>query len=85
MGNDLEHVEPSHLIAAACAAHHTRQDLAMAIKLYKRLIASHPNSPEAKVARTKIQEILDAVKNEMQEAQLELRIARYERDGSLDE
>jgi hypothetical protein len=85
MGKGLEHAEPGQLYAAAQAAHHARRELATAIELYERLIASFPNTPEASQAKAKIQEIVDGVKNEMQDALLELRIARYELDESLDE
>lgn len=76
--------EPKELTAAsreyavAYAAQYTRHDLPLALRLYKKLIDSHPNAQEAGYSFEQIQNIVNAVipKQEQLDAQLELLISR---------
>ena len=47
--------------AVAHAAHYSERRLAEALQLYRDLIASRPNAPEAGYSRAQIQNIIDAV------------------------
>jgi capsule polysaccharide export protein KpsE/RkpR len=66
--------------AAAHAAHYSERNLAAALQLYRELIASRPNAPEAGYSRTQIQNIVNAVvpAQELLNAQLGLALARLE-------
>ena len=70
--------------AAAHAAHYSEHNLAAALDLYMKLIASRPNAPEAGYSRTQIQNIANAVvpARELLNAQLALALAQLERGGS---
>ena len=85
MNNDSELSEAGRLYAAALDAHHTRHDFPVAIQLYKNLIASYPNAPEADFSRTQVEDIASAEKHQLLDVRMELLISQYERDESPDE
>ena len=62
------------------AAQYSQRDLAVALQLYERLIASHPSAREAGYSRTQIQNIADAVvpEQDLLDAQIELAFAHLE-------
>ena len=72
--------------AAAYAAHYSKRDLAMALQLYKKLMASHASAREAGYSRTQIQNIVNAVvpEQELLDAQMELALDRLEHQISPD-
>ena len=86
MRSETEPTEASQQYAAAYAAHYTRHDLPLALKLYRTLMASHPNAQEAGYARTQVQNIVNTVvsKPELMAAEVKLVLAHFERDGLLD-
>ena len=72
--------------AAAYAAHYSERDLAKALRLYKKIMASHASAPEAGYSRTQVQNIVDAVvpEQELLDAQMKLALARLEDHVSPD-
>jgi len=78
--------EAAREYAAAYAAHYSGRDLAKALRLYKRIMASHASAPEAGYSRTQVQNILHAVvlEQELLDAQMELALARLEDQVSPD-
>jgi hypothetical protein len=78
--------EAAREYAAAYAAHYSERDLAKALRLYQRIMASQPSAPEAGYSRTQVQNIVHAVvpEQELLDAQLELVIARLEHQVSTD-
>ncbi len=86
MSDDSALTEAAREYAAAYAAHYSERDLAMALQLYKELIASHASAREAGYTRTQIQNIVYAVvpEQELPDAQMELALARLEHQVSPD-
>jgi hypothetical protein len=80
MSDDSAPTEAAREYAAAYAAHYSEHDLAIALQLYKKIIASHASAPEAGYSRAQTQNIVNAVvpKQELLDAQVELAIARLE-------
>lgn len=66
--------------AAAHHAHYSERNLAVALRLYRDLIASRPNAPEAAYSRTQIQNIVNAVvpAQELLDTQIGLALARLD-------
>ena len=64
--------------ARAYAAHYSERDLAKALRLYKKIMASHASAPEAGYSRTQVQNFVHAVfpEQELLDAQMELTLAR---------
>ena len=86
MGIDTEPTEAGREYAAAYAAHYTGHDLPLALQLYMKLLAAHPNAQEADYSRMQVQNIVNAVvpKQQLLDAQMELALAHFEHDGPLD-
>lgn len=86
MRTETEPTEASQQYAEAYAAHYTGHDLPLALKLYRTLMASHPNVREAGYARTQIQNIVNTVvpKPELMEAEVKLVLAHFKNDARLD-
>jgi len=80
MSDDGALTEVARGYAAAYAAHYSQRDLAMALQLYERLIASHSSAREAGYSRTQVQNIVHAVVSEQEllDAQMELAFAHLE-------
>ena len=80
MRNQTELTEANGQYAAAYAAHYTEHDLPSALRLYKRVMASHPSDPEAEYSRVQSQNIVNAVvpKQELLDAQMELALNHFE-------
>jgi len=80
MSDDGALTEVAREYAAAYAAHYSQRDLAMALQLYERLIASHSSAREAGYSRTQVQNIVHAVVSEQEllDAQMELAFAHLE-------
>jgi hypothetical protein len=78
--------ETAREYAAAYAAHYSERDLAMALRLYKKIMASHASAPEAGYSRTQVQNIVHAVvpEQELLDAQMELALAPLEHQISPD-
>ena len=81
MLNDTELTEAGRQYAAAYASHYTGRDLPVALQLYKKVMASHPSTPEAGYSRAQVQNIVNTVvpKQELLDAQIELAVAHLER------
>ena len=86
MRNENEMTDVSLEYAAAYAAHYTGHDLRLALQLYRKLLASHPNAQEAGYSRMQVGNIVKAVvpKQALLDAQMELAIAQLEHDVTLD-
>jgi hypothetical protein len=86
MRNDTELTEAGRQYAAAYVAHYTRGNLPEALQLYKKLIASHSDAPEAGYSRTQVQNIVNAVvpKQVLLDAQMELALAHLEHEDRSD-
>jgi len=86
MRNKTELTEANREYATAYAAHYTEHDLPAAMRLYKQVMASHPNDPEAEYARVQIQNIVKAAvpKQELLDAQIELAVAHFRHESSAD-
>ena len=87
MSNENELTDAVREYAAAYAAHYTEHDLPLALQLYKKLLAPHPNTQKADYSRMQVQNIVSAVvpKQELLDAQMELVFAHFEHDGPLAE
>lgn len=74
MKNYTESTEASRLYAAAYAAHYTGRDLPIALGLYKKVMAEHPDATEAAYSRMQIQNIASALvsKQELLNSQIAL-------------
>ena len=86
MRNEFELTEAGRQYAAAYAAHYTGRDLPAALQLYLKVLASHPSAPEADYSRTQVRNIVNTVvpKQELLDAEIELAVAHFERDGPPD-
>ena len=80
MSDDGALTEAAREYAVAYAAQYSQRDLAVALQLYERLVASHPSAREAGYSRTQIQNIADAVvpEQDLLDAQIELAFAHLE-------
>ena len=87
MRNETEPTEASQQYTAAYAAHYIGHDLPLALRLYQKLLASHPSAREAGYSRMQVQNIVNAVvpKQELLEAQMELVRVHFERKERLEE
>ena len=79
MRNDTRLTEAGRQYADAYAAHYTGRDLPVALQLYRKVMASHPDAREASYSRTQVQNIVDTVvpKQELMDAQIELAVAHF--------
>ena len=79
MKNDIELTQTGRQYAAAYAAHYTKRDLPTALQLYRDVMASHPDDPEAGYSRTQIQNIVNTVvpQQELLDAQIELAVSHF--------
>jgi hypothetical protein len=86
MRNNTAITDPDRQYAAAYAAHYTQRDLPMALQLYMKLMASHPNTQEADYARTQIQNIVNTAvpKWEILDAEIELALAHFDHENPPD-
>ncbi len=77
MSDDSGLMEAAREYAAAYAAHYSERDLATALQLYKKIIASHPSAREAGYSRRQVQNIVNTVvpSQELLDAQIELALA----------
>ena len=86
MKNKSSLTEAGEAYAAAYSAHYTAHDLPLALQLYRKLLDSHPDAQEADYSRMQVQNIVNAVvpKQELFNAQIDLVLARFEHDRSVD-
>ena len=86
MRNDIELTEAGQQYAAAYAAHYKARDLPRALRLYVKVMASHPDAQEAGYSRAQVQNIINTVvpKQELLDAQVELAIAHLEHESPFD-
>mgnify|MGYP000113779290 CR=1 FL=1 len=86
MRNDTRLTEAGRQYADAYAAHYTGRDLPVALQLYRKVMASHPDAREASYSRTQVQNIVNTVvpKQELLDAQIELAVAQLEHEGPPD-
>jgi hypothetical protein len=77
-----DHSEASREYSVAYAAQYSAQNLPLALRLYRKLLASHARDKEAEYSRMQIQNIVNAVvpKQELLDAQCELAIGHFEKD-----
>jgi hypothetical protein len=61
--------------SAAYAAHYSQRDLAVALRLYGKLIASHASTREAGYSRTQVQNIVNAIVPEDERLEAETSLA----------
>jgi hypothetical protein len=80
MSDDGALTEAAREYAAAYAAQYSQRDLAMALQLYERLIASHSGAREAGYARSQVRNIVDAIvpEQDVLDAQIVLALAYLE-------
>jgi hypothetical protein len=64
-------------------AHYSERDLATALQLYKELMASHAGSPEARYARTQIQNIVEVVVPEQELLDTQMELTRVHLGGAF--
>ena len=78
--------EAGRQYAAAYDAQYTGRDLPVALRLYMKVVASHPDTQEAGYSCTQVHNIVNAVvpRQEILDAEAELAIAHLEHEGSLD-
>lgn len=86
MKDKIESTEASRQYAVAYAAQYAERDLPRALKLYRQLLASYPDSQEAGYAQEQVRSIFNTVvsKQELQDAQINLLLAHFQRDERLD-
>lgn len=86
MNNRTSLTEAGQAYAAAYNAHYTAHDLALALQLYRKLLASHPGALEADHSRMQVQNIVHAVvpKPELFDAQIDLVLSHFEHELPLD-
>jgi len=74
MSDDAAAAEAAREYAAAYATHYSERDLAAALNLYERIMATHPKAREAAYSRAQVQNIVETVvpKEELLEALLKL-------------
>ena len=86
MKNKSSLTDAGQAYAAAYNAHYTAHDFPLALQLYRKLLASHPDAPEADYSRMQVQNIVNAVvpKQELFDAQIDLVLARFEHDRPVD-
>ena len=84
MENSTILTEAGQKYAAAYDAHYTVKNMHEAFVLYRRLIASHPDTQEAKYSRSQVQNIVNAVvpKQEIMDALVNLAVIHFEQDVS---
>jgi hypothetical protein len=84
MHHHREFTEAGREYAAAHATHYSERNLAAALQLYRELMASRPNAPEAGYSRAQIHNIVNAVvpAQELLDSQIVLALARLERRQS---
>jgi hypothetical protein len=78
--------EAGQQYAAAYAAHYTTKDLHDALRLYRGIMAAHPNTPEAGYSQSQILNIVKSVvpNQEPLDAQAELALAHLEQEKPPD-
>ena len=86
MKDEIEPTEASRQYAVAYAAQYSERDLPLALRHYQQLLASHADSQEAGYARSQVRNIVNTVvpKQELQDVQMNLLLAHFQRDGRLD-
>lgn len=86
MKNESKLTEASRQYAAAYAAHYAARDLPLALHCYQKLMASHPDAPEADYSRMQVHNIVNAVvpKQELLDAEMELVLAHLDHDEPFD-
>ena len=80
--HDTEATKADKQYTEAHAAHYKSKDLNKALKLYKEIMATHPNTEEAKYSRVQIQNIVIAVvpKQKLFDVQVDLAVAQLDHD-----
>ena len=80
MKNVTELTEANQQYAAAYTAHYSQHDLPAALKLYAKVMASHPGTQEADDSRMQVQNIVKVVvpKQELLDAEIELALTHFE-------
>jgi len=80
MENSTILTEAGQKYAAAYNVHYTVKDMHEAFVLYRRLIAAHPDTQEAKYSQSQVQNIVNAVvpKQEIMDAMVELALTHFE-------
>jgi hypothetical protein len=80
MRNDGVVTEAARAYSAPYAAHYSERDLAMALGLYRKLIASHAGTREADYSRAQVQNIVNAIipEDERLDAETALALTRIE-------
>jgi hypothetical protein len=65
---------------------YTAHDFPLALQLYRKLLASHSDTPEANYSRMQVQNIVNAVvpKQELFDAQIDLGLTHFEHDLPVD-
>ena len=81
-----EVAEAGRQYAAAYAAHYTTKDLREALRLYRDVMAAHPNTQEAGYSQSQIRNIVNAVvpRQELLDAQVDLALAHFDQEDQAD-
>jgi hypothetical protein len=87
MRNKTKLSEAGQQYATAYAAHYTGHDLPVAFQLYMKVMASHPEAPEADYSRMQVQNIINSVvpMQELLDSQIELVRAHLQLAGPPDD
>lgn len=80
MRNETALTDAGRQYAAAYAAHYTGRDLPVALRLYMKVVASHPSAREADYSRMQVHNIVNAVvpKQELLDAEMKLALAHFQ-------
>ena len=76
MRNVTASTEAGREYATAYAAHYTGRDLPVALQLYMKVIASHPDTQEATYSRAQVHNIVNSVVPRQELLDAEIRLAR---------
>ena len=81
MGNDSRSTDAATQYAAAHEVHYVTKDLHTALELYRGIMTSYSDAPEAGYALAQIRNIVDSVvpKQELLDVQAELALAYIEK------
>ena len=86
MKNDRRFTEAGRLYSAVYTMQYTTKDLCKALELYKTVVVKHPNTKEARYAKSQIQTIVNASlpTEECLTVQMDLAAARFDDVESSD-
>ena len=86
MENDTNPTDADRQYAAAYAAHYTARDLPIALRLYLKIMESHPDTQEAGYSRAQILNIANTIvpEQELLDANVGLLFAHFKQEAPPD-